>query len=299
MIIGVTPFKTNLNSSIYSTHIGLSDFLNMEIRECELDEIYIDENINLPYTKEKPVSFLFSTILNAKFKNNLEAGNVQADGFNIEYILVQKRQVDSTKWTDVAKVKVNSSTNYFEVLDKYISLNEEYEYTIVPVTQNNYGIRSEGATIKTYFNGMFLSDADHNFAFMCNIDYNDITHINPKKTHQIFGSKYPIVVYSDINYSEFSVKALIITYDELSGQLNLKINKTHRKQVIEWLNNGKPKVYRDNRGDLKIVTVSDNITENPIDNKEQLNDISISLVEIGNINTDIELLGLLPKYGGE
>jgi hypothetical protein len=299
MIIGVTPFKTNLNSSVFHTRIGLSDYLNMEIRECLLDEIYIDENVNLPYTKEKPISFLYSTILNAKFKNNLEAGNIQANGFNVEYILVQKRQIDSTKWTDVAKIKANSSVSYFEILDRYISLNEEYEYTVVPITQNIYGTRSDGNTIKTHFNGMFLSDKDHNYAFMCNVNYNDITHNNPKKTHQTFGSKYPVVIYSDINYSEFNVKALIITYDELSGKLNLKVNKTHRKQVIDWLNNGKPKVYRDNRGDLKIVTVSDNITEHPVEGKEQLNDITIGLVEIGDINTDLEMFNLLPKYGGD
>ena len=77
------------------------------------------------------------------------------------------------------------------------------------------------------------------------------------------------------------------------------MNKTHRKQVIDWLNNGKPKVYRDNRGDLKIVTVSDNITEHPVEGKEQLNDITIGLVEIGDINTDLEMFNLLPKYGGD
>ena len=79
MIIGVTPFKTNLNSSVFHTRIGLSDYLNMEIRECLLDEIYIDENVNLPYTKEKPISFLYSTILNDKFKNNIESGNIQSN----------------------------------------------------------------------------------------------------------------------------------------------------------------------------------------------------------------------------
>lgn len=298
MLIGVTPFKSSLNASVYNTRVVLNKYHNLDIMSGIIDEIYIDENINLEYTKNKPIEFLYSTVLNAKLNGNLEAGNLQANGFDINYLLVQKRQIDSNIWVDVAKIKPKANIYYYEMLDKYISLNEDYEYSVIPVAQNTYGKRNNGSVVRTHFNGMFLSDKDHNFAFMVNVDYNNITHINPKKVHQTFGSDYPTVVYSNLNYSEFSVQALLITYDELSGRLNLKTNKLHRKEVIKWLNNGKPKVYRDNRGDVKIVTVSDNIVENPVENKEGLNDITINFVEIGDINTELENFGLLPELQG-
>ena len=55
-------------------------------------------------------------------------------------------------------------------------------------------------------------------------------------------------------------------------------------------------MYRDNRGDIKIVTVSDTISESPVANKEQINHINIHLTEIGNVldNDDLANLDLLP-----
>lgn len=301
MITGITPFKFNLHSSTFNTFLHLNTYNDTAVMNCTIDEIYIDKNANAPYSNDSPVKFLFTTVLHGLLNGNLEAGNIKANGQVVDYFYVRKRKIDSTKWLNVAKIDLRPDIEYYEIFDRYITLGEDYEYIIVPVVKSKqgfvYGERIAGSVINTHFDGMYLSDKDHNFAFMANLDYDSISHIKPNKLHQAFGSKYPTVVYSELNYSEFTVHALCITFDELKGELNIKSNKAHRQKLIEWLNNGKPKVYKDNRGEIKIVTVADTITENPVEHQAILNDISIPLVEIGDVynNDDLENFDLLPK----
>lgn len=294
MIIGVTPFKSNINTSVFNTHIPDTKYNKVSVKKSIVDEIYIDEDTSIEFSVDKPNSFLTTTILNAKFKNTLEAGNIVGQNGVLDYILIQKRELGTNEWTDVGTFKLNSSDIYYEMIDKYIGNNKEYEYSLVPVSNRTLGIRSNSYYIKPFYCGMFLSDKDNNFSFLANLEYNSISHINPTKIHQTINGTYPIVTYSKMRYTDFKVQALLVTKNNIYSYDYVN-SVQYKRNLLNWLNNGKPKVYRDNRGDIKIVAVSGDILENPISQKEGFNDISISFTEIGNINntTDLRNYGLI------
>ena len=60
---------------ISATPVNSSTTENIEITNAIFDELYIDGDITQGYSTEIP-QWGFSTILDAKFKNNILAGNV-------------------------------------------------------------------------------------------------------------------------------------------------------------------------------------------------------------------------------
>lgn len=97
MILGYSMFhgKDNL---VYKTNVYHPSYSKLELKNMIVDEIYIDEDITIPYTIDKPDGWNYRTVIDSKFNNSLEGGSVQANNFQIEKVRFQRRLADEVEW---------------------------------------------------------------------------------------------------------------------------------------------------------------------------------------------------------
>lgn len=292
MFIAYDIFGFN-ESSIMNTQLAHSQYGNLNITGGVIDDIFIDRDITIPFTTTKPSEWNYSTVIYAKLQNNLEGGSAEAMGLEIERIKFQKRASNSLEWIDVGELEyLQGDPGIYEIFDKIIRNGEIYEYSLVPVTANVSGNRVISAPITAEFEGVFLNDSTYNYQLLYDIEHGEVNHNNPSAIATPLNAKYPIITYSNLDYIDFNVQATFISAQTIldqranTQQVNIRMENLERENLLNFLKNRKPKIYKDSTGKLKLVTVTDNPKEIPKTNVEGVAALSIHLTEIAEINTD-------------
>lgn len=252
MFIGYDSFGLK-DGSVFNTRVCVSDYNKVEISNLIVDSILIGSDVNKPPHEEKYFDWDIDTLLNAHFQNDLEGGNVSTAGRFIEKVLFQKREVDSLIWEDVAEIDFNDKIQY-KILDLYVQNGFEYEYSMTPKSQGVVGSRRVSQPTKVSFEGNFLTNGDNeNFRFVYNVEDSEVTRNVNQNLFEPLDSRYPIVVYGELDYKSGNMTALF--YTGLSDEVDIKKEKLAREQIMRFLTNGKPKVFKKEDGELIIVNI--------------------------------------------
>jgi len=278
--------------------VPISNLNKIEMYSGLIDEIYIDEDYTLPLVWTGPSTWRYSTVLNAKFDGNLEAGSVTASGFTIDKIRVQKRRDDELVWSNVGELIYNPDDKlYYEQHDFVIQNDMRYQYSLLPVAEEVLGNRVLAEYETADFEGVFLSDLDNNYHLLYDAAVEDITHINTSVKHEPLNSQYPIISYSNLDYAEWGVNATFVSAStrlEHDSSVNIRAESIGRKELFSFLKNKKPKIYRDMHGNLKLVTIIGNPTESFNSDINGLASLNFKLVEIDSTDdTTLREYGLI------
>ncbi len=292
MFIGIDVLGLGESGTTLQTVVRHGEYIQIDGFHGLWDNFYIDTNTEFDFVDAKPTLWNYSTLVNATFKNTLEAGNISGEGYQIEYLKVQKRKADKLTWIPLAILPYDINTQDYSVMDKYIANDEDYVYSVMPVAANVVGTRIVSEPVRTNFSGVFISDKSSNFELAYDVEYGEITHNTLSNTFEPLDSKYPIVVYSNSDYATFSVMATHITNNSAYGEVDVKAEKQARDNLMRFLKDRKPKVYRDGKGDLKIITISGKPTEQP-HTINGIMKVSFDAIEIGNV----EDMDTLISYG--
>lgn len=297
MIIGYSFF----DGSCFETTICHPNYYSLELNEGVIDQVYADEDLNVDNSTTKPENFTYTTYINAKFRNNLEGGTIENSGLQVEKILLQKRKANELTWIDVGELTYEPYTkDYYEIIDKYVANDFEYEYSLVPITGITKGVRVISEPIRVSFDGYYLTDKDYNYKLIYNAELGSIDHIMPTSIFEPYGAKYPIVTYGTLDYRQGSLTALFLTDASFnSNQIQIYNEKTQRQNLMNFLKNRKPKIFRGMNGELMLIAVVDNPKEEPDNNLHGLAKVSFSFVEIGEINNEnLRSYGLIDELNG-
>lgn len=275
------------NGSVFQSILCLPNFYRVEASNGIYDQIYIDEDITIPCITEKFEGWNYSTVLNAKLQGNLEGGSITASGLVIEKIRFQRRRSDELFWSDVAEIPYKHNEQlYYEAIDKYIQNQFVYQYSIIPLTATVMGQRVVSNEITANFEGVFLSDKNSNYRLFYNVELGEIEHNTPNVVLEPLNSQYPIVSYSNLDYETFDITALFLSTSTVDNyNIDIRIEKLSRQQLLQFMKNRKPKVYRDINGNIKLVTVVGNPREIPNNNIYGIANLQFQLVEIGNVDS--------------
>lgn len=287
MIIGYTFFSDPQEPHVFNTQYGLAKYTKAELSHGIYDELFIDEDIASSKSIDKPTSWSYTTVLNALFQANLEAGSVSASGFTIESILVQKRKLDELYWENIQVIPyVTGEKTLYEAIDRYVQNDYTYEYSIVPLSSSVTGNRTISNKVKSQFDGNFITDKDNNFHLIYDFELGNIQHNSPSATHEPLNSQYPIVTYSNTDYRSSSITCHILTNSSMvNGELDVKNEHIQRKRIMSFLKNKRSKVLRLASGEIMMITIVDNPTEELNNSILGLGKISFSFVEVGNVDT--------------
>lgn len=283
----------------------------VELRNGNFDYINITKNLLSDLPTSIPVEWSSNTIMNCTF-DNLQAGNLEYLSDNINKILVKRKRTDEpyneSTWTTLFEIPVYDQSNLNFVVNDFTNVyGATYVYQLVPVIiQEQGGIQIEveglgqdSKEIESLFGGVFICDSETFVRLYAGVSYGDMQTTQITGIHQTLSGKYPIIVAnSNVNYHSGSVSGTILNedYEQISddssnrvGLDRIKIVKA-RKEVDKFLTNKKPKILKDDNGNIWLVIFVDNVNYSWYNEWGRgLGDISASWVEIGDATSGTDL----------
>lgn len=177
-----------------------------------------------------------------------------------------ERTSDLLEWNQLVEfeLKSNSKVEEFIWKDRTVEHGVEYIYALRETYTNTnnityYSDRIKSDPVVAKFDDLFLGDADRQLKVKFNPQVSSIkTTLLESKTDTI-GGKYPFFFRNNqVRYKEIPISGLI-SYHMDENEMFMKqdfepsINLTHenfynerkfKEEVLEWLTNGKPKLFR-------------------------------------------------------
>ena len=290
MLIGLGVFALD-DLGVFQTQNSIGTTQNITLTNGVYDEFHL-QNVYTSTFASTLDNWTSSTLLLAKFQDNLSAGNIDIGGLTIETLKIKKRKIDTLVWEDVAEIIFSSDTSTYTHNDRLVESSEEYEYVIQPCTSSVEGDYSAITSIDVLFEGAFLFDADYNYRLFYNFELGDVITNIPNSTVEFLGAKYPIVLYSAItDYKSGSIRAMLISDATVSANaIDIKAEKVYRKALMEFLNNKQPKLLKSMDGNYMLISITSTPKLSPVNSLNAfVYDLSFDFVEI-NDASDYDIL---------
>lgn len=257
---GTEKIVTAEERNAFYKEYNLPTINHTKIRNGVYDHIYITKNINYPYNTEIP-EWDYYTILSAFFHDNINAGNVDFLLNDIQSVKIKRRKLGEFNWITLFEVPVNTYDDLTFIKNDYMCPSgEEFEWAIVPILSGNiegaYAINS----LKTDFNGLFITDNTGTLKLYNGTAYTSNDSNLAIGMLQPYGVKYPKFIFNKtINYETLGISGMLINQD-YNGTINRNRLIELQNYTNDFLKNGKPKIFKDWNGRILVCLVSSNIT---------------------------------------
>jgi hypothetical protein len=257
---------TQILGSLENEHIdhvdGIFPITNVKLSNGIYYHINITKDTSLSYSRLIP-EWTYYTILDCPFVNSLNGGNTNILLSQLEGLVIKRRRVGTFKWVTFKEIKVNSPADLNIVYqDSFLPSLHEFEYALVPILNGNIEGEYVTNTIKTQFNGVFISDKNTIFKLYNGVVYGGSTGNKASAYIPTIGNKYPTYISNSvINYRTGQVSALLLGYKfEKSRTVDRLDVVTQTNDLIDFLNNGEAKIITDWNGGIELVRVDANPT---------------------------------------
>jgi hypothetical protein len=290
VIIGYNFFGLE-EGCFWDTPICTDMLDELQLNEGVYDEVYVNLDTNIVDDTAKPQFWSLTTIMDAKFTGDLDAGSIGADGFTITKIQLYRSVYGTNKWDAIGEFDYNPDFNVYDYVDRYVQNGAVYQYAIVPVANEVLGDMLRSDTIKAEFEGIFITDKKENRRLEYDISLGEIAYNTNSALNQPINSKFPVVTFGQSNYRSGTLSVLPLSKEtiELAGSgIDKLAEQVNRQEWLDFLNNGKAKVLRmDNGVIMLIVTQNARVQHKDGDLVRDLATITFDFVEIGEINFDM------------
>lgn len=265
---------------------------NVEISNAVFDELYMDSNTDLEYDTVIP-AWGYDTILNAKFKNNILAGNVDFALASITGMFIKKRKVGDFKWTTIHYVPIQVEEDFdFYYNDIVVASNTSYEYAAVPVIDNAEGTY-QTITVDVCYDGCFIIDPTYGYQVVGELKRSNLNRKIPVNVIETIHSPYPFVhYYSDIKYDQFTMSGWFVERNKETYLFDSTNGWKYREKVRDFLSNRRPKIVKWHDGQIYMACVTSDVGETEGVFNEHVT-TNIQFTQIGDVNSNNDLY----KYG--
>lgn len=248
----------------------------------------MDSDINTPYDTQIP-EWGYSTIMDAKFQNNILAGNVDFTLDSIDAILIKQRKKGEYQWTTIAKFDIETEEDLdFFFIDNMVASQTEYEYAAVPLINGSEGAYQIISTNVT-FDGAFIIDNTATYQIILDLKRESLTRSNPSTVIEPANSKYPYVVYtSQSQYDIVQFSGCFIELNRETCQFESKNGYDYRKRLRDYLTNRNTKIVKLYNGEIYMGNIIDSVTESDDGHPEHVI-TKFTLAETGDVNNNSDL----------
>ena len=266
MIIGYNFFNKDFHGVIFDTAIPTSEQDELTIGAGIYDQIFVSVDTAIDDKNVKPDKWNKKNIMNAKFKNDLEAGSLDADGYVITKIQIYRRKYLVDKdWILVGQFDYDKLYNTYSFIDRTVENQALYEYSIVPIAKEVIGDITTSEPIKVEYDGIYISDLENNYKMEMDLNFGDVTYNKNSSTITPLNSQFPIVIYGNQNYKSGNISFLSVTDDQVKSggtELNGREERIHRDKIVNFLQKSGAKVIRNSNGEVMIIATN-NIKTTP------------------------------------
>lgn len=289
MLIGYDYFGSR-NNLCFDTAIPTSQLDTVIIGSGVYDELYISLDTAISKANNRPQGWFLKNIMHAKFQNDLESGNLDADGHVITKIQIYRRILGDgvDGWTLVGEFKYSQDYNVYSFVDITAENDRYYEYSLVPVAGDVIGEKTISNPVHISYNGVFISDNENNYKIHFDFEAGDVNYNKEFASMNPLNGEYPVVVYGNQNYRTGNISFLPLSDKQIKSggtQINGKEERIIRDKVTNFLNNGKSKVLRNDNGDIMVIATS-NVKSSAKDNAlMDIQSVSFDYTELGKVNS--------------
>lgn len=303
MIIGVDYYGNGFDQQYYDTALPTNELDEITIGAGMYDELFISVDPKMENDKKVPEQWHEYTIMDADFNSDLEAGSIDGKGHIVTQIEFYRREhaVTDSEWQLVAQFPYDENYNLYTVVDRFVENHKTYEYAVVPLAKETMGKMLYSNAIGSEFTGTFISNLDANYPMNLEFEFSDLTYNTNMAQVVPLNGQFPIVSFGNANYRTGSITFLPITPQQEYGytsEINEHNEFTLRKDIINFLQDGKAKVIRRDDGDV-IVCVTSNVVTTPLaDGLDHISTITFDFVEIGELDYNtMDKSGLIASAG--
>ena len=212
---------------------SIDNITDTKISNGIFDHWYLTSDTSKPYPTTIPDQWDYDTIMDADFNGNVSAGNVDFTLSQITGFKIKRRVVGSFDWVTLIELPVATSE------DLKLSFNDNLNSNFV-----NYD---------------FICDLNTAYKFYAGVEYGEGTRVQKVGVFEPMGRKTPIVISNALtNYETGSVTGTVLPsdYGQTSDYQPVAIVQ-ERKQLLDFLTNGKAKVLKDWNGNSWLMIVVD------------------------------------------
>ena len=242
----------------------------------------------------------WNTVLYCDFQKHdsrFPAGSTEMDPELVSEIRIKRKTADDHRWRTIYIKSITDPDDFtFSYYDNTAASGTNYEYMIVPVVSGSE-VSFQMASVESSFQDFFILDNDQEFRLIINTS-DELTYNQETSTQTTFGRKFPFVIKNgNIGYYSGTLTATFIELLDCEWQISQGV--MYRRNAMEFLTDGKPKILKDQFGHIFIISVVDSISEDSSDSpyypKTQINWVEIGdATSIGDlydnnfINTDMD-----------
>lgn len=240
----VTPDKLTYNTLI--------------VKNAVYDNIYSTSDVIENFDGSIPDNWNYDTYLYAKFENDLYGGNVSFTESIVDSVRIKRRTEKDSVFKTIYEKEINANEDFqIEFID-YLEPVGTIEYAYVPVIsggESNYISNS----VVSDFDNFFICEKDRSYPMIINAEYNQTINYESSNVKPL-GRKYPItVVNGNTGYKTGEMSATFVDYTNCI--LDVANAFEYRNIVYDMLINKQPKILKDHEGNLLIINIIENITE--------------------------------------
>lgn len=265
---------------------GTTEYISIE--NGVYDEVQMDSDVTAENDTDIP-EWGYTTILNAKFKNNILAGNVDFTLASISDLVIKKRKQGDYKWTTIHKVPIETEDDFnFFQNDIVVASQTTYEYVAVPIVNDVEGTQ-QTIDVDVDFEGAFIIDPTMGYQVILNLARESLTRPLPTSVLEPVNCKYPYINhYSKIQYDKFSVTGTFIELDASNCVWNVQDGWRYRKALRDFISNQHAKIVKFYNGEIHMACAVDQISEAPDSHPDNII-TTISFVECGDVESNSDL----------
>lgn len=244
-IIGLDAFGINAFKS-YSPPVRNIKYV--EMKNAIYDEVHIREKTDGVDTSAMKEDWQIDTILIARFLGDLEAGNINNSGIQIEKFAIKRRKVNEINGITLGyKDFVNNNQFVFE---DFTQPNDEFIYSIVPVGENGLEGQENSITVTSDFVGFHVVDRQSNevltFDKFIGSEGSIDTTLNQGRVQIDTLSRFPSFFYTDQEYHTFQLRATFLPEEwQSSGQ-------QYENILNQFVRSHKPFLVKGGSGEIYI-----------------------------------------------
>lgn len=267
----------------------------IELSNALYDDLYFTANTA---TEIIPDIWEKETFLQATFDGDTIAGNMNWYLDTIGSILVKRKSNLEDKWITIYKHDVNTIDDFnFEYKDYLCNSRRKYKYAIVPVSHNDIegsyitaiNLKNGTTEIETDFNGITVYGEDKVYTSLMELGDCNTSRVHKQGIIEINNRKKPkSFKNSEINYDRINVSGLFVEFDEDKCIFDFENGNFYRKEFVDYLTDGIPKLVKLPDGRAWIVIVDSEPTDN-MNGHSDIRIIDFSCVEIGDTLSEEDL----------
>lgn len=289
MIIGYSIFNNGFHSNYFDTALPTSQIDELTIGSGIYDELYLTLDTTVSMVNEKPSRWFLKTIINPKFKEDIEAGTLDADGHKITELQVYRQKFgEETDWTLIGRFSYEFEHNVYSFIDNSAENGATYRYAIVPIASEIVGELNVSQPVAVEYQGVYLSDNNHNFRLEIDFEMGPIVHNKNFSTMTPLNGRFPVLVYGNQDYRTGEVKFLSVTKNQIETggtKIDSMAERVQRDAVVNFLNNGQAKILRNDNGEVMIIATS-GVKSVPKDGRlMDIHSVEFDYTEIGKVNS--------------